>query len=103
MRKLHGVAARWVAGGVFAGLLLFAAPALADKVLVLPFQAVGKVTSEELSQAKAATTGAVTQLSHKLPSDSEIVTAQVAVKDGVADTKEEYLAAGHASSSDWTL
>jgi hypothetical protein len=96
-------ASPWVAGSVFGALLLLAAPALADKVLVLPFQGIGSAPSAELEQARVATTTAVTALSHKLPSQSEMTTAQVAVKDGVADTSEEYLAAGRASSSDWTV
>jgi hypothetical protein len=96
-------ARRCVGGAVFAAVLLVAAPALADKVLVLPFQSVGNATSTDLDQARGATTAAVTQLAHKLPTESEILTAQVAVKDGVADTSEEYRAAGKASSSDWTV
>ncbi len=32
-----------------------------------------------------------------------MLTAEMAVKDGVADTSEEYRAAGRASSSDWTV
>jgi cell division septation protein DedD len=96
-------ASPWVAGAVFGAVLLSAAPALADKVLVLPFQAVGSASKAELEQARLTTATAVTGLSHKLPTPSEIVTAQVAVRDGVADTSEEYLAAGRASSSDWTV
>jgi hypothetical protein len=96
-------ASPWVAGAVFGALLLLAAPALADKVLVLPFQGLGSAPPAELEEARVATTTAVTALSHKLPSQSEMTTAQVAVKDGVADTSEEYLAAGRASSSDWTV
>ena len=95
--------ARWAAALVALFLLLLAAPARADKVLVLPFQSAGAATSTDLSAAQAATTTATTQLAHKLPTASEIVTAQVAVKDGVADTSEEYRAAGRASSSDWTV
>jgi hypothetical protein len=93
----------WVGGAIFATLVLLAPPALADKVLVLPFQSIGNATSTDLDRARGATTAALTQLSHKLPTESEVLTAQVAVKDGVADTSEEYRAAGKASSSDWTV
>jgi hypothetical protein len=97
------VSKRWVAAAVVGALLSSAAPALADKVLVLPFQALGTASSADLDQARKSTSAAVAQLSHTLPTDSEVVTAQVAVKDGVADTSEEYLAAGRASSSNWTV
>jgi tRNA threonylcarbamoyladenosine biosynthesis protein TsaE len=93
----------WVGGAVFGALLLFAAPALADKVLVLPFQGVGSALPGELEGARAAAIAAVIGLAHKLPTPAETVTAQAAVGDGVADTSEEYLAAGRASSSDWTV
>src|SRR5579859_3483970 len=93
-------------GRVFAAsfaVLLFAAPAWADKVLVFHAQAVGTVSAEKLGEATKATAGAVTQLSHKQPSAAETTKAMATVKDGVADSKEEYLAAGKAASSDWTL
>jgi hypothetical protein len=94
---------RRLAGGLVGALLLVAAPALADKVLVLPFQSVGSATSTQLNEARAATRTAVADLSHTVPTDAESLTAQVAVTDGVADTSEEYRAAGRASSSDWTV
>ena len=84
-------------------LLLLASPALADKVLVLPFQSVGNATSTQLDEARAATRAASADLLHKAPTEAETLTAQVAVKDGVADTSEEYRAAGRASTSDWTV
>lgn len=93
----------WVRGALLAAVLLTASPALADKVLVLPFQRVGNASRAEIEQAHAATSAAVSELSHKLPSESEMITAEVAVRDGVADTSEEYLAAGRASNSDWTV
>ncbi len=96
-------AKRWVACGVSVAALLVCGSALADKVLVLPLQGVGTAASAQLPEANAATSSAVTKLSHKVPTQAEIVKAQAAVKDGVADTKEEYLAAGKASTSDWTL
>jgi hypothetical protein len=94
---------RFLHGALLGAILLVTTPAFADKVLVLPFQSVGNATSTDLDQARAATRAAVADLSHKSPTEAEIVTAQVAVKDGVADTSEEYRAAGRASSSDWTV
>jgi hypothetical protein len=94
---------RCFAGGLFVALTLTCGTALADKVLVLPMQGVGTAASAQLPQADAATSTAVTKLSHKVPSPAEVTKAKAAVKDGIADTKEEYLAAGKASSSDWTL
>ncbi len=89
----------------FAVLLLIALPgrAWADKVAVLPFISVGNATSAQLDEARNATRAAVTSLGHKLPTDAELLTAQMATKDGVADTRDEYRAAGRASSSDWTI
>jgi hypothetical protein len=97
------VSKHWVAGAVLGALLLSTAPVLADKVLVLPLQPLGNAASADVDQAHKSTIAAVSQLAHTLPSNSEVVTAQVAVKDGIADTSEEYLAAGRASSSDWTV
>ncbi len=77
--------------------------ALADKVLVLPFTSVGQATSKELDDARVATKSAVAQKGHTLPSDSEVLSAQMATKDGVADTSQEYRAAGRASGSQWTV
>jgi hypothetical protein len=91
---------RWLIVGA---VLLFATPAFADKILVLPFQSVGSATSTQLDQVRTATRKAVSDLSHTAPTEAEVLTAHVAVKDGVADTSEEYRAAGRASSSDWTV
>ena len=87
----------------FVVVLSAATTALADKVAVLPFQSTSAATSSDLDQARAATRSAVTGLAHKLPSDAEMLTAQMSSKDGVVDTGEEYKAAGRASSSDWTV
>ena len=97
-------ARRSVAAAFGFALLAVAPRALADKVAVLAFaSAGGGTTSAQLDQARAATRGAVTQLHHTLPSASEMVTAEMAVKDGVADTSNEYRAAGRASSAAWTV
>jgi hypothetical protein len=98
MRPSRIVALSWA----FAGVLM-AGPALADKVAVLPFQSTSAATSVDLDTARSATRSAVTALSHKLPSDQEMLTAQMSSKDGVVDTGEEYRAAGRASTSDWTV
>ena len=82
---------------------LLASSAFADKVAVLPFLSGSGVTSADLDAARAATRAATTSLSHRLPSDAEMLTAQMSSTDGVADTGPEYRAAGRASTSDWTV
>jgi hypothetical protein len=82
---------------------LVAAPALADKVAVLPFLSASGATSTEIDASRAATKDASVALGHKLPTDPELLTAQMSSKDGVVDTGEEYRAAGKASTSDWTV
>jgi hypothetical protein len=77
--------------------------AWADKALVLPFTSVSNATSADLERAQASTRDAVRAGGRTLPTDSEALSGQMAVKDGRADTSEEYRAAGRASSSDWTL
>jgi hypothetical protein len=84
-------------------VLLCSGTALADKVAVLPFLSSSAATRAELDAAGAATKAAVTSRSHTLPTDSEMITAQMSSKDGVIDTGEEYRAAGRASTSDWTI
>jgi hypothetical protein len=92
-----------VAAGLFT-LLGLAPRAWADKVAVLPFgTSTGGTTSAQLDEARASTRTAILQLRHTLPSDSEMVTAQMAVQDGIADTSAEYRAAGRASSAQWTV
>jgi hypothetical protein len=94
---------RLLHGAILAAFLLIAAPAFADKVAVLPFQSVGGATSAQLEEARAATRSAVAALGHKAANDSELLTAVMSAKDGVPDTSQEYRAAGHASTSDWTV
>lgn len=84
--------------------LLLSAEALADKVAVLPFSAsTSASTKQDLDGARTAAQRAVLERGHALPTESEMTTAETAVKDGVADTSEEYRAAGRASGSDWTV
>jgi hypothetical protein len=87
----------------FALVLLLPRVALADKVAVLPFTSAGQATSQELDLAREATRAAVRQKGHTLPTDSEMLSAQMSTKDGVADTSLEYRAAGRASGSQWTV
>ncbi|WP_146647555.1 hypothetical protein [Labilithrix luteola] len=77
--------------------------ALADRVAVLPFTSPKNLAKPELDEARKWTREATTMRGHTLPTDSEMLSAEMAVKDGVADTSEEYRAAGRASSSDWTV
>ena len=97
-RPLRVVALTWALAAS-----LTAGSALADKVAVLPFQSTSAATSLDLEAARNATKAAVTALSHTLPSDAEMLTAQMSSKDGVVDSGPEYVAAGHASSSAWTV
>ena len=87
----------------FAAVLLFPALARADKVAVLPFTSVGQATSVDLAAAREATKAAALAKGHLLANDSEMLAAQMATKDGTADTSEEYRAAGRASGSQWTV
>jgi hypothetical protein len=96
-------ARRAVSASCFVTTLLLASAALADKVAVLPFVSAAAATSADLDAARAATRAAVTALSHTQPTESEMLTAQMSAQDGVADTGEEYRAAGRASTSDWTV
>lgn len=76
--------------------------ALADRVTVLPLGGSG-ATKQELDVMKEHVREAAQDKGHKLPTASEQITAEMAVKDGVADTREELTAAGRASSADWTV
>src|SRR5262245_46645605 len=61
------------------------AVARADKVAVLPFRSTSGATSTQLDSVVDATRQAAQKLGHKLPTDSEMLTAKMAVEDGVAD------------------
>lgn len=77
-------------------LLAVAAPALADRVAVLPF-APGD------TRAQSATQAAVVAQKHEQPSPVEVSSGNAAVKDGQADTSDEYRAFGTAANVAWTL
>ncbi|WP_394845847.1 hypothetical protein LZC95_00090 [Pendulispora brunnea] len=93
-----------LAAGAGLALFLTSAQALADKVAVLPFSGTNSAASKaDLDAARSATQNAVAKGGHTQPAPSEMLTAEMAVKDGVADTSEELRAAGRASSSQWTM
>lgn len=92
-----------VALGTALLLLCAASPAFADRVAVLPFTAPKGLSKPEVDLARTWTRDAVVARGHVPPSDSEMLSAEMAVKDGAPDTSQEYLAAGRASGSQWTV
>lgn len=87
-----------------AAILLAAPVALADKVVVLPFTpSAQSLKKPELDEARSWTKEAVRLRGHALPSDAEVVSAERAVTDGVADTSQEYRAAGRAAGAGWSI
>lgn len=87
------------------GIAVFLATsaALADKVAVLPFRSPKNVPRTELEQARGWTREALKLKGHSLASNDELANAELAVKDGVPDTSQEFRAAGQAASSPWTI
>jgi hypothetical protein len=83
--------------------LLFAVPARADKVVVLPFTSPNNVPRPELEEARKWTLEAVAKSGHTFASDDEMVSVRHAIKDGTADNSEEYVAAGKVAGAAWTL
>jgi hypothetical protein len=84
---------------VACAVMLLSANAFADKVAVLKFTG----DPQSVQTAHDATQRAVVAHGNTLPTDSEMVTAEVAVRDTVPDNSEEYIAAGKASTSAWTV
>jgi hypothetical protein len=80
-----------------------AVPAWADKIAVLPFTSPKNVPRPELEQVRQWTREAVSKKGHTFATNDEMVSAEAAVKDGVADTSQEYQAAGKVVGADWTL
>lgn len=76
--------------------------ALADRVTVLPLSGAG-VTKQELDDVRARTREGAGDKGHVLSNDAEQGAAERAVKDGVADTRDEYTAAGKASNAEWAI
>jgi hypothetical protein len=93
----------FVLGTALLLLCAAASPAFADKVAVLPFTAPKGLSKPEIDHARAWTREAAITRGHIPPSDSEMLSAEMAVKDGTPDTSQEYRAAGRASGSQWTV
>ncbi|MBX3224406.1 MAG: hypothetical protein KF795_28075 [Labilithrix sp.] len=93
----------FLASAALVATVAFSLPAWADKIAILPFTSPNNVPRPELDEARRWTREAVTKKGHTFASDDEMVSAEAAVKDGVADTTQEYDAAGRAVSADWTL
>jgi hypothetical protein len=75
----------------------------ADKIAVLPFTSPKNVPKPELDEVRRWTREAVTKQNHTYASDNEMVSAEATIKDGAADTSQEYVAAGKAVGAQWTL
>ena len=82
---------------------LVARAARADKVAVLPFTSIGNATSVDLDKARASTRDALVEMGHKLPTDSEMLTAEMAFKGDHGGDSKAYQSAGRASSSEWAV
>lgn len=82
-------------------LALVSAPALADRVALLPARgptdaSVKRAVHLDLGRGLAA-------LGHSLVSDAEVTAALSVAADGVVDTPEEYKAVGARVKADWVL
>lgn len=75
----------------------------ADKVTVLPFAPVQATSKGELAEARRWAREAARLRGFEGPGPSETLSAEMAVKDGTADTSDEYRAAGRASGAKWTV
>jgi hypothetical protein len=84
-------------------LLCASRVAHADRVAVLPFTSIGNATSVDLDKARAATQGALGQMGHKLPTSSEMLTAEMAFKGEHGGDSKAYQSAGRASSAEWAV
>lgn len=84
-------------------IVLVASPSWADKIAVLPFTSPKNVPKPELDEVRRWTREAVTKQNHAYATDNEMVSAEATIKDGVADTSQEYIAAGKVVGAQWTL
>lgn len=84
-------------------LVLVALPCWADKVAVLPFHSSNNVSKPELDEVRKWTREAVTKRGHTYATDDEMVSAEATIKDGAADTRQEYVTAGKAASAAWAI
>lgn len=87
----------------FAATTLVSAPAWADKITVFPFTSPNNTSPPEINAAREWTLHAVQKTGNTFASPDEMVQAMAAVRDGVPDTSSEYIAAGKATQSQWTL
>lgn len=87
----------------FAASLASTTLAWADKIVVLPFTSPNNVPQVELDEARRWTREAATLRGHAPATDSELAAAESTIRDGVADTSQEYMSAGKAAHADWTL
>jgi hypothetical protein len=85
------------------GVLAVTHAARADKVAVLPFSSSNNVPRTELEQIRGWTREALTREKHTFATPDEMVSAEAAIRDGVADVSSEYIAAGKAAGAPWTL
>ena len=92
-----------LASAIAAAIVLAAGSAWADKVAVLPFTAVHPLPKPEIEQLRAWTAQAVAKDGHTLPTPVEESAAEIAVRDGVADTSDEFRAAGRAANAPGTI
>lgn len=80
---------------------LWSAPALADRVALLPAR--GADDAETRTTAERNLAAALSALHHEAVAETEIRSALASIGDGVADTVEEYAAVGQATRADWVL
>ncbi|MFO0666751.1 MAG: hypothetical protein U0174_22565 [Polyangiaceae bacterium] len=98
-------------GTTLFALSTLSANAWADRVLVFPFhEGAPKPRGAVVDEVKSAppfvenqTRTALGALKHTMVAGEEEAKARAAVKDGVADTSEEFREAGNLASADWTL
>jgi hypothetical protein len=80
--------------------VLGAGSAWADKVAVLKFTGSPPTSVDD---ARRQVDEATARMGHTTPSSSELLSANMAVADGTADTTQELRAAGRASGADWSV
>lgn len=93
----------FLSSAIVAAAIVFAAPAWADKIAVLPFTSPKALPRPELEEVRRWTREAVTKEGHTFASADEMVSAEASVKDNVADTSQEYQIAAEIAAADWTL
>lgn len=89
--------------GAWLAALLFSSPALADRVLILPARPGAEEDAAQRNALEIEMARSLASLGHALVPEAEAKAALAAVADGVADTSEEYRAAGTAAKADWVI